>query len=64
VRINDRVPYADDRIIDLSRAAAEEIGMIEEGVIEVRLEVVELPEGERVTSGRSDDGSRSGKGGW
>lgn len=63
VRINDRGPYADDRIIDLSRAAAEEIGMIEEGIIDVRLEIVESPQGERVTSSRGD-GSRSGDGGW
>jgi len=44
VRINDRGPYADDRIIDLSEAAAQELGMIEEGVVEVRIEVVELPD--------------------
>jgi rare lipoprotein A len=43
VRINDRGPYADDRIIDLSEAAAQELGMIEEGVVEVRIEIVELP---------------------
>lgn len=45
VRINDRGPYADDRIIDLSEAAAQELGMIEEGVVDVRIEIVELPEG-------------------
>lgn len=45
VRINDRGPYAGDRIIDLSRAAAEEIGMVEDGVVEVRLEVLEIPSG-------------------
>lgn len=45
VRINDRGPYAEDRIIDLSRAAAEEIGMVEDGVVEVRLEVLEIPSG-------------------
>lgn len=43
VRINDRGPYADDRIVDLSEAAARRIGMIEEGVVEVRIEVLELP---------------------
>lgn len=41
VRINDRGPYEDDRIIDLSRSAAEEIDMIDSGVAEVRLELVE-----------------------
>lgn len=32
VRINDRGPYVDGRIIDLSRAAARKIGMEEDGV--------------------------------
>jgi rare lipoprotein A len=37
VRINDRGPFADNRIIDLSRAAAEQLDMIEAGVAEVRV---------------------------
>jgi rare lipoprotein A len=37
VRINDRGPYVDGRIIDLSRAAADAIGM--ESVAPVQLEV-------------------------
>ena len=42
VRINDRGPFGDEsRIIDLSRAAAEHLGMIRAGVIPVRVEVVE-----------------------
>lgn len=44
VRINDRGPYVDDRIIDLSEAAAQEIGMLEAGVVDVRIEILELPE--------------------
>ncbi|MBL0944793.1 MAG: septal ring lytic transglycosylase RlpA family protein [Hydrogenophaga sp.] len=32
VRINDRGPYAQGRIIDLSRAAAERLGLLREGV--------------------------------
>jgi hypothetical protein len=40
VRINDRGPFKPDRIIDLSRAAAEEIRMISSGTARVRLEVV------------------------
>jgi rare lipoprotein A len=35
VRINDRGPFTKGRIIDLSRAAAEAIGMVREGVVEV-----------------------------
>jgi rare lipoprotein A len=37
VRINDRGPFAKDRIIDLSKAAAEQLGMIEDGVAKVRV---------------------------
>jgi len=41
VRINDRGPWKQERIIDLSWAAARKIGMIEKGVVRVRIEVVE-----------------------
>ncbi len=41
VRINDRGPYVGDRIIDLSRYAAERLDMMEEGTAHVRLELVE-----------------------
>ena len=41
VRINDRGPFAKGRAIDLSRAAAEEIGMIHRGHARVELELVE-----------------------
>lgn len=37
VRINDRGPYAGDRSIDLSRAAAKSIGVYSEGVGEVTI---------------------------
>ncbi|PWE17184.1 hypothetical protein DDZ18_05675 [Marinicauda salina] len=40
VRVNDRGPYAGDRIIDLSRAAAAALGFIEDGVTEVRVEAL------------------------
>ncbi len=41
VRIIDRGPWKKDRIIDLSYAAARALGMIEKGVVPVRIEVVE-----------------------
>lgn len=41
VRINDRGPFRDARVIDLSRAAAEEIGMVADGLAQVRLEVLD-----------------------
>jgi len=40
VRINDRGPHVEGRIIDLSKAAAEDIGLVSEGVGEVQLEVL------------------------
>ena len=41
VRINDRGPFGPkERIIDLSRAAAEELGMLRAGVVRVRVEIV------------------------
>ncbi|HZJ10864.1 MAG TPA: septal ring lytic transglycosylase RlpA family protein [Trueperaceae bacterium] len=45
VRINDRGPFKPGRIIDLSRAGAEAIGMIGTGVARVQLEVLTLPDG-------------------
>jgi len=42
VRINDRGPFARrERIIDLSRAAAERLNMISDGVVGVSVEVLE-----------------------
>jgi rare lipoprotein A len=43
VRINDRGPYHKKRIIDLSHAAADRIGMVRGGVAPVRLEVIAEP---------------------
>lgn len=42
VRINDRGPFVDDRIIDLSMAAARDIQMLGPGTARVRISVVEL----------------------
>lgn len=41
VRINDRGPFVNGRIIDLSYKAAEEIGLVKHGVCNVKLEVVD-----------------------
>jgi rare lipoprotein A (peptidoglycan hydrolase) len=40
VRINDRGPFVKDRIIDLSRKAAIELGMLLKGTAPVRLEIL------------------------
>lgn len=41
VRINDRGPFSRGRLIDVSRAAAEELGMIARGHATVELELIE-----------------------
>ena len=43
VEINDRGPYSGKRVIDLSRAAARELDMTDDGTARVRIEVAELP---------------------
>lgn len=40
VVINDRGPHAKNRIIDLSRAAASKVGMLDDGHGKVKLEVI------------------------
>ena len=40
VRINDRGPFKRGRVIDLSRRAAEQLGMMREGVVAVVVRVV------------------------
>ena len=40
VRVNDRGPYVGGRIIDLSTGAAEELGMLEAGIANVLLRVI------------------------
>lgn len=44
VRINDRGPFVEGRIIDLSQRAAEELDMIRAGVVPVRVQVIQEPE--------------------
>ena len=47
VRVNDRGPYIGNRVIDLSYAAAQQIGLIEPGVGMVDIMVVKVGSGER-----------------
>ena len=42
VPINDRGPFVDDRILDLSYGAAKKIDMIDSGVAEIQLEIIRL----------------------
>ncbi len=47
VRINDRGPYVGNRVIDLSYAAASQIGLIEPGSGEVEMTVIKIGKGDR-----------------
>ncbi|HOO10195.1 MAG TPA: septal ring lytic transglycosylase RlpA family protein, partial [Cyclobacteriaceae bacterium] len=49
VVINDRGPYVDGRIIDLSRSAAEKLGFVNLGLAEVKVEVVDAGDGKGKT---------------
>jgi rare lipoprotein A len=42
VRINDRGPFKDDRVIDLSLGAAKKIGLITNGTAPVKLEIIAM----------------------
>jgi rare lipoprotein A len=42
VRVNDRGPYARNRVLDLSRAAAEELGMMRNGTARVRIDQLHM----------------------
>ena len=47
VRVNDRGPYVGDRLIDLSYAAAQQIGLVDSGGGEVDMTVVKVGRGDR-----------------
>jgi len=50
VRINDRGPFVRGRILDLSYAAARELGSLPDGAFRVKLRVLEEPAGARARS--------------
>jgi len=45
VCINDRGPFVNNRIIDMSYGAAKCLGMVEDGLAKVRIEVIKAPHG-------------------
>jgi len=52
VRVNNRGPFPNQnnpdsgkRIIDLNRGAAEQLGFVEQGVVQVRVETIQLESG-------------------
>jgi len=46
VRINDRGPFIAGRIIDLSKGAAEKLGIVDKGIANVGLRIVHWPTGD------------------
>lgn len=62
VRINDRGPFEDARVIDLSKEAARRLQMIRDGVAEVKLEVVSYPAGTEPAPSDSSESESSGAG--
>ncbi len=46
LRINDRGPYVNGRLIDVSYAAAKQLGIVENGTATVRVEVLQLGDNE------------------
>lgn len=42
VRVNDRMPSFKNRVIDLSYGAAKELDMIQDGIVEVKIEIIEI----------------------
>lgn len=55
VVINDRGPWVEGRIIDVSRAAAEQLGFVNKGLAEVKLEVIDPGDGKTSDLGRPID---------
>ena len=43
VEINDRGPFIKGRVIDLSVAAAQELDMMDSGIIHVSIDIIEVP---------------------
>jgi rare lipoprotein A len=72
VKINDRGPFVAGRIVDLSKAAAAEIGSVLDGVVPVTLRVVSLGDNSRIRAGSDEPppvtaantGTRSLPGAW
>lgn len=54
VKVNDRGPFVAGRIVDLSKAAAAEIGSVADGVVPVTLRVVTLGDNSRIRA-RTDE---------
>ena len=59
VTVNDRGPFVDKRIIDLSKAAAEKLKFVAKGTASVKVEVISLPESNAASASEMRRGSSS-----
>ena len=57
VRVNDRGPFHNDRIIDLSWAAAKKLDVLKTGTAQVKLEVIHVDEDGVITIGKQQQSS-------
>jgi rare lipoprotein A len=64
VAVNDRGPFVAGRIIDLSKAGAEAIGSVSDGVVPVTLTVISLGTNRRVRAVDSEGNEASPSRGW
>lgn len=55
VRVNDRGPFHDNRLIDLSWAAAKKLDIIKDGTAHVKLQVIHVDKNGLVTIGKGPD---------
>ncbi len=58
VRVNDRGPFSEGRIIDLSYAAGESIGMVETGLAPVIIEIISMPDTPETKYARWSDAAK------
>lgn len=57
VKINDRGPWKAKRVIDLSYAAAQELGMVADGIVRVRLDIIDEALAMNPLNGQEFEGS-------
>jgi rare lipoprotein A len=55
VVVNDRGPYVENRIVDLSKSAAEKLGFVNQGLAEVKLEVIDPGDGKKSDPAKTID---------
>jgi rare lipoprotein A len=53
--INDRGPWVDNRIIDVSKSAAEKLGFINQGLADVEVEVIDAGDGKQSDPAKTID---------